>query len=153
MIILGLDTFIHLEILRRVIITSQSLSSLVDIKFYSHDMCKHSNNCAYRKQCDIIKQLSCTIKVNGWRFLSSVKLDETMRLHKSVQHDVIKWKYFQRYWPFVRGFYRSPVNSLFFDLRLSKRLSKQSWGWWFETPSRSLWRQGNGQMNSSQRAM
>ena len=21
-----------------------------------------------------------------------------------------------------------------------KRLSKQSWGWWFETPSRSLWR-------------
>ena len=23
----------------------------------------------------------------------------------------------------------------FFDLRLNKRLSKQSWGWWFETPS------------------
>ena len=22
------------------------------------------------------------------------------------------------------------------DLRLNKRLSKQSWGWWFETPSR-----------------
>ena len=29
---------------------------------------------------------------------------------------------------------------VFFDLRLNKRLSKQSWGWWFETPSRSLWR-------------
>ena len=28
----------------------------------------------------------------------------------------------------------------FFDLRLNKRLSKQSWGWWFETPSRLLWR-------------
>ena len=28
---------------------------------------------------------------------------------------------------------------VFFDLRLNKRLSKQSWGWWFETPSRSLW--------------
>ena len=27
-----------------------------------------------------------------------------------------------------------------FDLHLNKRLSKQSWGWWFETPSRSLWR-------------
>ena len=27
----------------------------------------------------------------------------------------------------------------FFDLRLNKPLSKQSWGWWFETPSRSLW--------------
>ena len=25
--------------------------------------------------------------------------------------DVIKWKYFKRYWPFVRGIHRSPVNS------------------------------------------
>ena len=32
---------------------------------------------------------------------------------------------------------------VFFDLRLNKRLSKQSWGWWFETPSRSLWRHRN----------
>ena len=29
---------------------------------------------------------------------------------------------------------------VFFDLCLNKRLSKQSLGWWFETPSRSLWR-------------
>ena len=29
------------------------------------------------------------------------------------------------------------------DLRLNKRLSKQSWGWWFETLSRSLWRHRN----------
>ena len=28
---------------------------------------------------------------------------------------------------------------IFFDLCLNKRLSKQSWGWWFETLSRSLW--------------
>ena len=27
----------------------------------------------------------------------------------------------------------------FFDLRLNKWLSKQSWGWWFETPSHPLW--------------
>ena len=27
---------------------------------------------------------------------------------------------------------------VFFDLRLNKRLSKQLWGWWFETPSWSL---------------
>ena len=32
---------------------------------------------------------------------------------------------------------------VFFDLRLNKRLSKQSWGWWFETPSCSLWRHCN----------
>ena len=28
---------------------------------------------------------------------------------------------------------------VFFDLRLTEQLSKQSWSWWFETPSRSLW--------------
>ena len=33
---------------------------------------------------------------------------------------------------------------VFFDLRLNKRLSKQSWGWWFETLSRPLWRHCNG---------
>ena len=32
---------------------------------------------------------------------------------------------------------------VYFDLRLNKRLSKQPWGWWFETPSWSLWRQRN----------
>ena len=32
---------------------------------------------------------------------------------------------------------------LFFDLRLNKPLSKQPWGWWFETLSRSLWRHRN----------
>ena len=26
------------------------------------------------------------------------------------------------------------------DLRLNERLSKQPWGWWFETPSHTLWR-------------
>ena len=26
-------------------------------------------------------------------------------------YDVIKWKHFPRYWPFVRGIYRSPMNS------------------------------------------
>ena len=32
---------------------------------------------------------------------------------------------------------------VFFDLRPNEQLSKQSWGWWFGTPSRSLWRQCN----------
>ena len=32
---------------------------------------------------------------------------------------------------------------VFFDLRLNKRLSKQPWGWWFETPPWSLWRHCN----------
>ena len=32
---------------------------------------------------------------------------------------------------------------VFFDLRLNKRLSKQSWGWWFGTPSPLSWRHCN----------
>ena len=32
---------------------------------------------------------------------------------------------------------------VFFDLRLNKRLSKQMWGWWFETLSCPLWRHCN----------
>ena len=31
----------------------------------------------------------------------------------------------------------------YFDLRPNKRLSKQSWGWWFETLSPPLWRHRN----------
>ena len=39
--------------------------------------------------------------------------------------------------PVTRSFH------VFFDLWLNKRLSKQSWGWWFETPSRPLRRHRN----------
>ena len=64
--------------------------------------------------------------------------------------DVIEWKNFPRYWPFVRG--NSSVNGgfpaqrpvtrnldVFFDLCLNKWLSKQPRGFWFEMPSWSLW--------------
>ena len=50
--------------------------------------------------------------------------------------DVIKWKHFPRYWPFVRGSHWSTVDSphkglcrgalMFCNVRLNKRLSKQS---------------------------
>ena len=70
-------------------------------------------------------------------------------IFQSNHDDVIKWKHFPRYWPYVL-----PVNSphegqrrgaliCFFDLRLNKRLSKQAQGWWFETPSCPLWRHCN----------
>ena len=35
---------------------------------------------------------------------------------------------------------------VFFDLRLNKQLSKQWWGWWFETLSHPLWRHRNVMM-------
>ena len=39
--------------------------------------------------------------------------------------------------PMTRSF------DVFFDLRLNKRLSKESWGWWFEMLLRPLWRHCN----------
>ena len=45
---------------------------------------------------------------NGAWFWS--KADATVVTGHS-HDDVIKWKHFPRYWPFVRGIHRSPVNS------------------------------------------
>ena len=89
-----------------------------------------------------------------WRFHANsfVVLWFSLILHwwqdglRLTHDDVIKWKHFLRYWPFVRGIHQSPVNfppqrpvtrsfDVFFDQRLNKRLSKQWWGWWFETPA------------------
>ena len=47
----------------------------------------------------------------------------------------------------------SPVTGEFPSQRpvtqsLNKRLSKQCWGWWFETPSCSLWRHYNGNFSA-----
>ena len=33
-------------------------------------------------------------------------------MNAKYHDDVIKWKHFPRHWPFVRGIYQSPVNSL-----------------------------------------
>ena len=80
-----------------------------------------------------------------------------------MHDDVIKWKHFMMTssngnifrvtGPLCGEFTgpgefptQRPVTRSFdvlFDLRLNKRLSKQPWGWWFETPSWSLWRQRN----------
>ena len=56
-----------------------------------------------------------------------------------------------RYWPFVRGGFLSQRTvtrgfDVFFDLRLNKRLYKQSRRLWFETRSRSIWRHCNDYM-------
>ena len=80
-------------------------------------------------------------KLPGENVLIAHLKDKEKIRHKKrwsqVSHDdVVKWKHFPRYWPFVRGIHRSPVNSphkgqwrwplmyfdIFFDLRPNKRL-------------------------------
>ena len=70
-------------------------------------------------------------------------------LFRPQHDDVIKWKHFPHYRPFVQGIHWSqrPVTrsfDVFFDLCLNKQLSKQSRHWWFEMPSHSLGRHCNG---------
>ena len=43
----------------------------------------------------------------NWLFIRIVNHLKLLVAH----HDVIRWKHFPRYWPLVRGFRRSPVNS------------------------------------------
>ena len=48
------------------------------------------------------------------KWLSLLSTSDNSRCHLLVPNlpsDVIKWNHFPRYWPFVRGIHRSPVNS------------------------------------------
>ena len=106
----------------------------------------------------------------GWRCLSSPALPRhgsnfviVLSVHKVFHYTAVwstcmmtssNWEHLPHYWPFVRGIHRSPVNSphkgpwrgaLMFSL-ICARINgwvKQSWGWWFEAPLRSLWRHCN----------
>ena len=73
---------------------------------------------------------------------------------KHYHSDVIKWDTFSVLLascvgnPPVTGEFpaQRPVTQsfdVFFDLRLTKRVSKKSWGWWFETPLYPSWRRCN----------
>ena len=78
------------------------------------------------------------------RYCSQWKLLVAHISNEIFHGDVIKWKHFPRYWPFLRWIHRSSVDPpappppqhtqwpvtrgfyVFFDLRLNKRLNKQS---------------------------
>ena len=88
--------------------------------------------------------------------VDSIKANAHADIHITAGYhdDIIKWKHFPVTGPLCGEFTgdrwipRTKASDVelwcfFFYLRLNKRLSKQSLGWWFETPSGSLWRQCN----------
>ena len=46
-----------------------------------------------------------------WLINSTMFVFKRSQIFTRVMFYVIKWKHFPRYWPFVRGIHRSPVNS------------------------------------------
>ena len=97
-----------------------------------------------------IKWDAITIIIQG---IINIPASPPSDLHKRHTWWPHQMETFPSYWPFVRGIHRCPVNSphkgqwrgalIFSDLHLNKWLSKQSWGWWIETPLCSLWRHCN----------
>ena len=96
-------------------------------------------------QLEAMLELPCEITwLLTWILLVCVNLHTKLSTGNIfiIHHDdVIKWKHFPRYWPFVRGIHRFPVNSphktsdaeLWCFLWSAPELSKQWWGWWFKT--------------------
>ena len=102
------------------------------------------------------------IQIEGWKYptLISIKFSfNFMATCSPTQGHVIgytqrkhRMSTYPRYWPFVRRIHWSPVDSphkvqwrgaLMFSLNCTW-INGKSWGWWYEMPSRRLWRQCNG---------
>ena len=104
--------------------------------------------------------------MQGWQSLDHRMVQDTSFSHlqwaKTVQlvggshDDVIKWKHFRVTGNLWREFTvtgefpaQKPVTRIFdvfIHLRLNKQLSKQWYGWWFDTPSHPLGRHCNGML-------
>ena len=120
------------------------------------------NEVIYSSQSDTWHKISvsyincktiCKHWVDGLQDLVSGGYLQAQRWPSSdrVYHDdVIKWKHFPRHWPLCGEFTgdrwipaQGSVTRSLDVFCLNKLLSKQSWGWWFETLSHPLWRHSN----------
>ena len=80
-----------------------------------------------------------------WRFCLSLRV--------MIVHQVVDYWHFVTWWRHQMGIFSAllalcagnspPTQWCIIWSELNKRLSKQSWGWWCETPSRSFWRHFN----------
>ena len=104
------------------------------IRFHLRKLHLKMSSVEWRKFCLGLNVL--TVQLWDWcKYYHKILRSPQTRIF--CHDDVIKWKSFPSQRPVTHGF------DVFFDLCLNKRLSKHSWGWWFETPSRSLWRHCN----------
>ena len=61
----------------------------------------------------MISILDMSLNISDYSHIYQEPTSSELQCKFPIPHDdSIKWKYFPRYWPFVRGIHRSPVNSL-----------------------------------------
>ena len=58
--------------------------------------------------------------------ISPVKLCDAVT-HPNLHDEVIKWKYFPCYWPFVRGIHRSPGKDFYESARVNHQERRQKY--------------------------
>ena len=87
----------------------------ISVKFASNDSLEHKSSlnqvmvgCLFRHQT--IRWTNTDFKLVGG-FSNKLQGSVNQIINFLWHDDVIKWKSFPRYWPFVRGIHRFPVNS------------------------------------------
>ena len=97
-----------------VSVPSVRLLCMVFIKSIAFDfivlcLCQFSTRLCVHK--DIVKHTVHTIVSWPYHKQWLVHVNQSAWIKPTIHDDVIKRKHFPRYWPFVRGNHRSPVNS------------------------------------------
>ena len=94
--------------------TAQNLCKMVVISSVILPLEVYTNVCINIYSMDFATVSECKELWWFWKYenikLTSDKVQQTTTIRK-LHGDVTKWKHFPRYWPFVRGIHRSPVNS------------------------------------------
>ena len=69
------------------------------------------------------------VQVLSWRRTYQCWCSPLTPHQASMHADVIKWEHFPRYWPFVRGIHRSPVNSFHTGQWRGALMFSLIWAW------------------------
>ena len=86
---------------------SHPLERLVTEADLTDDVDIHKNPLTWKRD----RRYNMDYTVQGCGISMANALEIPQSCSKPSYDDVIKWKHFPRYWPFVRGIHRSPVNS------------------------------------------
>ena len=121
----------------------RDVKAVLDVLTYFHENLATTDFCKRVTHC-FLKDLCC-IKL-WWRRPFSMSLRLCFDMMASSNGNVCRVTgHLRGEFTSHRWIPRTKASDVFFDLLL-KQLSKQSCGWWFETPSHPLWRHCNALM-------